>query len=170
MIFMNKKIISNKAAVWIMLLLFLGSIVGGAIEYSFGRQKAELPDTNIVRGTMTQGQQYAVLSKGYLLLKYSVPANCDVFCQKEVSNVEGVVQKYAPYVFLEETSAGTAMKMVAATYSAERDVEPVNAASVAEEICFVIPMHPECRRQRALDAIAIDNGSEDAGIPNISIG
>ncbi len=140
-----------------MLLLFLGSIVGVAIEFGIGRQTAKMPDENIIRQPLTDAQTYGILSQGFPLLRLSVPTDCGFFCQKEVKAVEDVVNKYAPYVFLVEIPMGTTMKLAVETYAGEEEIKNITSASVEEAICDAIPSHEFCRRMDAINAITDAN-------------
>lgn len=150
-----------------MLLLFLGSMVGIAVEYGAGRQASKIPDENIIRQQLTDAQVYGILSQGFPLLRLSVPTDCGFFCQKEVTAVEDVVNKYAPYVFLVEISTGTTMKLVTETYAGEEEIENITSASVEEAICEAIPGHEYCRRIKAISAI--DDASNATSPMNMSL-
>lgn len=165
----GKKIFTTKTAVWIMLILFLGSVVGGAIEYGIGRTAPKLPGSNIIAGALTEAQAYAIVSQGLVLLKFSIPSDCTFFCETEVSKIEGVVQKYAPYVFLEEIKEGTKMKLDAVTYSGEINLDEVNATAVEDTVCIALPLHPECRRMRALSAMQSSGENSTGNFTNISV-
>ena len=164
---MKRRISNNQIVVLIMLLLFLGSIVGVAIEFGVGSQSAKIPDENIIRQPLTEAQTYGILSHGFPLLRLSVPVDCGFFCQKEVTVVEDVVNKYAPYVFLVETSIGTTMKLAAETYAGEEEIENITSGSVEEAICDAIPLHEFCRRIKAISAI--EDANNETSPMNMSL-
>jgi len=150
---MASKVFTQRNFVILILLLFFGSIIGGALESGLSRRAAKIPDSSIIHGTLNQAQKYAILSRGFILMVLYVPSDCDFFCQKEVAGIENIIRKYSPYVFLEEKSEGVHMSAVLSTSYGERTIEDVNATSAEDAICDIIPIHPECRRIRAIRAI-----------------
>ena len=164
---MRRKISNNKIVVIVMLLLFLGSMVGIAIEFGMGRQSAKMPEENIIRQPLTEAQVYGILSQGFPLLRLSVPVDCGFFCQKEVNAVEDIVNKYTPYAFLAETSEGTTMKLATETYAGEEEIENITSESVEEAICEAIPFHGLCRTRDAISAI--DDANNETSPMNMSL-
>ncbi|MCK5332900.1 MAG: hypothetical protein KAJ24_00160 [Candidatus Aenigmarchaeota archaeon] len=164
---MKKRISKNKIAGTAMLLLFIGSMVGIAIEYGAGRQASKIPDENIIRQQLTDAQVYGILSNGFPLLRLSVPVDCGFFCQKDVKAVEDVVNKYTPYVYLVEISTGTTMRLVTETYAGEEEIENITPGSVEESICDAIPFHEFCRRIKAISAI--DDANNETNPMNMSL-
>ncbi len=164
---MKKRISKNKIAGAAMLLLFIGSMVGIAIEYGAGRQASKIPDENIIRQPLTDAQVYGILSQGFPLLRLSIPADCGFFCQKDVRAVEDVVNKYTPYVFLVEASVGTTMKLVAETYAGEEEIENITSEAVEEVICDELQFHEFCRRMDAISAI--EDANNETNPMNMSL-
>ena len=83
-------------------VLFILSLVGGAMLYSSGTKPAELPLNPHLIEQLTEQQKYLLFSHGGSLLTLKTPSICDESCTSSKDAIYNFVEEYGPFVYLYE--------------------------------------------------------------------
>ena len=143
----------NKFGVYAVGFLFLSSMVAIAMMQGTGSpQKVDLPQNPILQTPLDQNQIIFLSSSGgtYAEIKINL---CDFDCMQILNQIDALTTTYAPYFYVYKNTNVQEQSILLENYYGVKNIITLDVEEIENNICEIIPGHPECIKRSAMDAV-----------------